>query len=38
MLSNNVEIITNIEPYENYVNNKYGKNYLQQFKEVNPDV
>ena len=22
----------------NYVNNKYGKNYLQQFKEVNPDV
>ena len=38
MLSNNVEIITNIEPYENYVNNKYGKNYLQQFREVNADV
>lgn len=38
MLSNNVEIITNIEPYENYVNNKYGKNYINNFRKENKDV
>ena len=38
MLSNNVEIITNIEPYENYINNKYGKNYINNFREENKDV
>lgn len=37
MLSNNVEIITNIEPYENYIN-KYGKNYINNFREENKDV
>lgn len=32
MLSNNIEIITDCKLYITYVENKYGKNYIKQFK------
>ena len=38
MLMNHVDIITNIEPYKNYINNKYGKNYINSFKKEKEDV
>lgn len=37
MLDNNVEIITDITLYENYIKEKYGKNYLIQFKKKKKD-
>ena len=32
MIKNNVKIITDTKFYEDYINNKYGKNYIKQFK------
>lgn len=32
MIKNNVKIITDTKIYEDYINNKYGKNYIKQFK------
>ena len=32
MIKNNVKIITDFREFENYVNVKYGKDYIKQFK------
>ena len=32
MIKNNVKIITDTKIYEDHINNKYGKNYIKQFK------
>ena len=32
MLDNNIIIIRDCDKYLNYVNKKFGKNYLKQFK------
>ena len=32
MIKNNVQIITDISLYKNYIIKHYGKNYLKQFK------
>lgn len=32
MIKNNVKIITDFSEFENYVNEKYGKDYIKQFK------
>ena len=32
MLTNNVEIITDIKPYKDYIINKYGKNYINLYR------
>ena len=37
MIQNNVKIITDIIEYENYINEKYGLNYLIQFKKEKKD-
>lgn len=37
MIQNNVKIITDITEYENYINEKYGLNYLIQFKKEKKD-
>lgn len=38
MLTNHVDIITNIEPYKNYIINKYGENYIDSFRKEKEDV